>query len=231
MQLQDHHHTTTNTTTNTNATNGGGDHMDEASVDTATLSLQSCSSKATRQEQQVLTNVLLNLLRQPPRYFPYVGIQSVTAVLLLQLESPSLASLVLQQLASYSLRDYCICAGRTTTTTTTTTIPITGTVMEQEQDNDDDTPTTCNQSQTNKDTHDDDDDNDHDQDEFMQLLQRVDCKLWRHLTDNGISKTPDCIATSWIPCWFAQDIPHLDIIGRLWDVFMVSQPSCCLYVT
>jgi hypothetical protein len=191
---------------NHNDTNG-----DEASVDTATLSLQSYSSLATRQEQQVLTNILLNLLRQPGpyRYFPYVGIQSVTAVLVLQLESPSLASFVLQQLASYSLRDYCVCPPQ-----------------DDHDDDDDDTPTTCNQWQTKKGAPDDD------QDEvscsFMKLLQRVDHQLWKHLTDIGISKTPDCIVTSWIPCWFAQDISHLDVVGRLWDVFMVSQPSCCL---
>jgi hypothetical protein len=149
----------------------------------------------------------------------------------------------LQQLASYSLHHYCVVdddddSGSGDVDGTSSGSGPSPTItngVEPQKDNDDDTPTTCNQSQTRKDAHDqDNDDNDNDDnDEFWKLLQRVDCKLWRHLTDNGngISKTPDCIVTSWIPCWFAQDIPHLDVIGRLWDVFMVSQPSCCLYVT
>ena len=90
------------------------------SMDTSILSIQSTATSATitklsKQEQQILSNVLVTLLRQSKTsssssssFQPYHGIQSVAAVLLMQLESASLSSLALQQMTSYQLQSFCV---------------------------------------------------------------------------------------------------------------------------
>jgi hypothetical protein len=70
--------------------------------------------QTTEQELKVLFNVISSLLRTRPersdyfeddRYHYSPGLQDVTAVLIINLESPSIASLVLQQLAVTHFRD------------------------------------------------------------------------------------------------------------------------------
>ena len=70
--------------------------------------------KASKNEQKVLLNIVLSVLRMLPednayfeddRYKYYQGLTDVAALLLINLESPSLTSLVLGQLAQWHLRD------------------------------------------------------------------------------------------------------------------------------
>jgi hypothetical protein len=72
-------------------------------------------SRPSLQEQRVLFNIICSVLRTSPeedspyfeddRYHYYSGLQDMTAVMLINLESPSLTSLVLGQLATNHLRD------------------------------------------------------------------------------------------------------------------------------
>lgn len=70
--------------------------------------------KATPQEQKILYNVISSVMQTRPesheafvddRYFHYAGLQDLCALLVINLESPSLTSLVLAKLAKYHLRD------------------------------------------------------------------------------------------------------------------------------
>ena len=67
-------------------------------------------------EEKALLNTLVSLLRTPPlecdtqtpdkeHYHYFRGLHNLTAVLLINLESPSLTCLILKKLATYSLRD------------------------------------------------------------------------------------------------------------------------------
>jgi hypothetical protein len=71
-------------------------------------------TRASRQEQKILFNTIVSVLRTPPpdgdteedeHYFYYHGLVDITALLLINLESPSLTNLVLSRLAAHSLRD------------------------------------------------------------------------------------------------------------------------------
>jgi len=66
------------------------------------------------QEECVLKNTILGLLRTSPsedvceendRHYYYRGLQDITSLLLINLESPSLTCLLFKKLATYSLRD------------------------------------------------------------------------------------------------------------------------------
>jgi hypothetical protein len=68
--------------------------------------------KASSQEQKILYNVISSVLQTGPPihgndevYFHYNGLQDLTALLLINLESPSLTSIVLEKLARWHLRD------------------------------------------------------------------------------------------------------------------------------
>jgi hypothetical protein len=73
-----------------------------------------CATKhrATPQEHQALQSTMVSLLRTSPeddndgeQYHYYHGLADLTALLLINLESPSLSSLILKKLALYHLRD------------------------------------------------------------------------------------------------------------------------------
>lgn len=85
---------------------------------------------ASRNEQKVLFNIVLSVLRTLPednpyfeddRYKYYQGLSDVAALLLINLESPSLTSLVLGQLAQWHMRD----AMRSSTTSVETAVHLT----------------------------------------------------------------------------------------------------------
>jgi hypothetical protein len=70
--------------------------------------------KASRQEQKILFNVITAVLRteaapnshfEDDRYHYFPGLQDITALLIINLESPSLTSMVLNRLAEGHLRD------------------------------------------------------------------------------------------------------------------------------
>ena len=70
-----------------------------------------------------------------------------------------------------------------------------------------------------------------DRDLYMRILQRFDPELYLLWSSQyWIYSTPHSIRSSWIPCWFSQDIFKLNILLRIWDVFLVSHPHFPMYV-
>jgi hypothetical protein len=72
---------------------------------------------------------------------------------------------------------------------------------------------------------------------FLPLLKVWDPVLCHHLTRTlemgiGIQESTPLlrILASWIPGWFTQDISNVSVLLRLWDVFLVSRPTCVMYV-
>jgi hypothetical protein len=66
---------------------------------------------------------------------------------------------------------------------------------------------------------------------YMRVLQRCDPVLYQFWgSEYGVSSTPYPIRSSWIPCWFSQDIFQLNVLLRIWDVFLVSHPQLPMYV-
>ena len=148
------------------------------------------------------------------------GIQNRLAVLWIVLESPSLTSITSLQLAPYSWKQL-----RTRTGTGTST----HTTLHKSQQQQADT--------TDGDDGEEAEEDDDDDDLFLQLLHLWDPHLHHHLvhtlggynnhdphtgttTGTGTGGTPSCIAQSWIPHWFAQDLTDLHILLRIWDVLM-----------
>ena len=149
--------------------------------------------KASIQEQKILFNIMLSILRTeaaPSEYFSddryhyYRGLQDLTALFVINLESPSLTSLVLTKLSPTHLRD----ALRNDKTVLDTAIYL------------------C----------------------FMPLLEMVDSSLHAHLMNVGMTMPSFC--RQWIACWFAQDVPDVQVASRLMDVFLVSHPLMPIYV-
>ena len=194
------------------------------------------TAKRQKQERQTLSNIIIHVLRSAPpvensypvkngestssdskgtpdtkdapirRYHPYSGIQNIAAMLLMQLKSPSLASLALSQLASYQLNEYfCNSANN-------------GSGTREDEDSNSSSATVASV------------DDDYC---YMTLLEHVDPQLYRHIgraTDNrncdGIKQTPSFIRDSWRPTWFTNDIPDIEVVARLWDLLIVSHPLC-----
>jgi hypothetical protein len=85
----------------------------QASFGTGTVNTAT-SIKSSQQDQQVVMHIIITMLRQPTedcphfeddRFHYYQGLVDVAALLLINVESPSLASIVLCQLATFHLRD------------------------------------------------------------------------------------------------------------------------------
>jgi Rab-GTPase-TBC domain len=85
-------------------------HTYDISSEISTTSL-ACKRMASKTEQKLLFNIITTVLRMPPAENPYFeddsysGLSDVAALLLINLESPSLVSLVMGQLARWHLRD------------------------------------------------------------------------------------------------------------------------------
>ena len=97
-------------------TNAIDDHDEEQTSTIVSTNPSITSTRTSPQEQRAIRNTLVSVLRtRPPmndnsttctrRYHYYPGLHDLTALLLINLESPSLASLILTKLASHSLRD------------------------------------------------------------------------------------------------------------------------------
>jgi hypothetical protein len=63
---------------------------------------------------------------------------------------------------------------------------------------------------------------------FMPLLESVDSKLYDHLYAAGIILPT--FARQWIMCWFAQDVPNVQVASRIMDVLMASHPLMPVYM-
>jgi hypothetical protein len=149
--------------------------------------------KASKQEQKILFNVITAVLRteaapsphfEDDRYHYFAGLQDLTALLLINLESPSLTSMVLTKLASSHLRD----SMRNDRVIVDTAISV------------------C----------------------FMPLLESVDSGLYDHLQSAGLTMPTFC--RPWITCWFAQDLPNVQLASRVMDVLLVSHPLMPVYL-
>jgi hypothetical protein len=149
--------------------------------------------KASKQEQKILFNIITAVLRteaapsahfEDDRYHYFPGLQDITALLLINLESPSLTSMVLNKLAEGHLRDS-MRADRLIVETAIAHL-------------------------------------------FMPLLESVDCGLYDHLHAAGI--TLPTFSRQWIICWFAQDVPNVQLASRIMDVLMASHPLMPLYM-
>mmetsp|Transcript_36995 Transcript_36995/g.81028 ORF Transcript_36995/g.81028 Transcript_36995/m.81028 type:complete len:903 (-) Transcript_36995:1020-3728(-) len=176
-------------------------------------------SVRTKQEQDILLNILTTVLRTPPsnasgedgscateageggeRLHYTSGLHSLASLLLINLESPSLTSLTMQRLSTHHLRDVM----RSTLTELSATVRIA----------------------------------------FLPLLERVDPHLHSHLVDGGITSDVP-FATGWIVSWFAHEggtgtgndtggrngLLNLDVASRLVDVFLCSHPLMPVYVS
>ena len=164
----------------------------------------------TKQEQDILLNILTTVLRTPPadtrgdvdsctteeeaRLHYTSGLHSLASLLLINLESPSLTSLTMQRLSTHHLRD----GMRSTLAELSATIRVA----------------------------------------FLPLLEQIDPHLHSHLVDGGItSEVP--FATGWIVSWFAhqggngagRNGLNLDVASRLIDVFLCSHPLMPVYVS
>ncbi|KAK9861427.1 hypothetical protein WJX84_012159 [Apatococcus fuscideae] len=62
---------------------------------------------------------------------------------------------------------------------------------------------------------------------LMPLLEQADLELYRHVSSSG---APPYFALSWLITWFAHNVPALDQITRLFDLFVASHPLMPLYV-
>ncbi len=60
---------------------------------------------------------------------------------------------------------------------------------------------------------------------FMRLLSLWDPILYQHFHFLGYDQTPSCIADSWIPHWFSNDLNDLEVLLRIWDLLIVSPPT------
>ena len=174
-----------------------------------TMTQSNCPVKPNKYEQHVLFNILLNWLRQDSSHIPFKGIQNVTAVLLIQTESPSITSLLLDQWTKYYYNVVVV--------PHSTFMDNSSTVMDDPHPHH---PHHCHPHTNQR----------HPSSLFLPLLQQVDPTLYQHWRIHGIHTTPSCIQDSWIPLWFTQDILRLDIITRLWDVLLVSHPLASMYV-
>jgi hypothetical protein len=73
------------------------------------------------------------------------------------------------------------------------------------------------------------------EDKFIRFVTTVRNELGRPLYDwimanHNRSGWTNVIIESWIPTWFAQDIPNIDLLLRLWDVLIISSSDFVLYV-
>lgn len=65
---------------------------------------------------------------------------------------------------------------------------------------------------------------------FMKLLALWDPALHQHFCLHDYSHAPPyCIANSWIPHWFSNDIKDLDVLLRIWDILIVHPPVTIVY--
>lgn len=64
---------------------------------------------------------------------------------------------------------------------------------------------------------------------FMPLLERADPELYQHLRRHGMTLPAFC--RQWISCWFAQDVPDVEVASRLLDAFLVGHPLLPLYAS
>jgi hypothetical protein len=149
--------------------------------------------KASRQEQKILFNVITAVLRteaapsthfEDDNYHYFSGLQDITALLMINLESPSLTSMVLNRLAEGHLRD----SMRSDRLIAEIAIAHV----------------------------------------FMPLLESVDSKLYDHLYAAGMILPT--FARQWIMCWFAQDVPNVQVASRIMDVLMASHPLMPVYM-
>lgn len=62
----------------------------------------------------------------------------------------------------------------------------------------------------------------------MPLLKIVDEELFLYLQGHGITLPSFC--RPWLTCWFAQDVPDVEVASRLLDAFLISHPLMPLYV-
>ncbi|KAK9868698.1 hypothetical protein WJX84_002032 [Apatococcus fuscideae] len=62
---------------------------------------------------------------------------------------------------------------------------------------------------------------------LMPLLEQADLELYHHVASSG---APPYFALSWLITWFAHNVPGLEQITRLFDLFMASHPLMPLYV-
>lgn len=65
---------------------------------------------------------------------------------------------------------------------------------------------------------------------FMKLLAVWDPDLHEHFCIQEPSHAPPhCIANSWIPHWFSNDLKDLDVLLRIWDVLLIHPPTTIVY--
>lgn len=65
---------------------------------------------------------------------------------------------------------------------------------------------------------------------FMTLLKQIDPILHDQIVKGGVSDPCD-FCLRWVIQWFAQDVPHLEVASRLFDVFLVSHPILPVYIS
>jgi len=191
------------------------------------ISLGSNTSSPTRrmkrkptssQEQQILYNVLVNVLRSLPntttpsqdgtqkQYHYFSGLHDLTALILINLESPSLTSLVVSKLASYHLYDSFV-EDSTRTSNSNHANSVNGTTVKQQEH----VPLVLLQA-------------------VLPLLEMVDVELYQFVQQSGTTLPTFC--KNWITCWFAQDVlDDIRIASRLVDVFLVSHVTMPIYIT
>lgn len=56
---------------------------------------------------------------------------------------------------------------------------------------------------------------------------QADLELYRHVSSSG---APPYFALSWLITWFSHNVPALEQISRLFDLFVASHPLMPLYV-
>lgn len=56
---------------------------------------------------------------------------------------------------------------------------------------------------------------------------QADPELYRHVSSSG---APPYFALSWLITWFAHNVPALEQITRLFDLFLASHPLMPLYI-
>jgi hypothetical protein len=60
------------------------------------------------------------------------------------------------------------------------------------------------------------------------LISHVDTEVFQYIIQSGIEPF---VALSWIITWFAHELENLDVVSRLYDLFIVSHPLMPLYLS
>lgn len=167
----------------------------------------------------------------------YPGMQDLIAILLLHLESPSLASLVFRQIIESHLAVFCIDyvkeankAEEAKMGRSNSEASFHSCIDESDNDTEDDmSVSTCSEGSLNKSW-------DLLSLSFFPALKLLDEELYCSLTANGLLNNRIFIFAEvlkkWISSWFCseEDLP-LEVVSRIIDFFLASHPSMPLYLS